>query len=446
MLEAPTGHVCKEGHKTEKISSTPPIEQANWPSLSNAMGSGSDVVVIGGGIVGCATAYELSRHGAKVVLVERDELAAGASGRNHGLLVAPLDPVLVPMADATLSFYRLFVPSAPLNVSMDRDPIGYLIVAADDAEERKAGQLEADAAASCGVTVERLTREEVFRLEPSIAPQAVAEGWLLEDVRRVQPAPLTVSLALAATAAGATIRHHLSVRQLIVEREQVRGVRTDEGEIGADHVVVATGPWSAPLLRPAGFDLPVMAGRGWLVGLAPDSLPFARILGRAGWHSPPDPEGLPPPRAADVLEAPPPAAIGTLLQPNADGTVLVGGSRQLALTSEPEDPQVPHRLLQGAVRLVPALAEARVLSAWWGLRPMTPDGRPLVGKLADGLFVATGHGSLGVTLAGGTARLIAASISGQSGPFDPAPYDPARFENPNVKPLEREDPRFRPTR
>jgi D-hydroxyproline dehydrogenase subunit beta len=394
-----------------------------------AVASGADVVVVGGGIVGCCVAYELSRRGAMVTLIERDELAAGASGRNHGLLVAPLDPVLVPMAESTLGFYRDFAPSAALTVRMDPDPIGYLIVAADDPEEREAGQLEADAAASCGVSVRRLASDEVLDLEPAIGPRAVAEGWLLDYVRRVQPEALTVSLGLAAAAAGSNIRRHLSCRELLVEGERVRGVLTDEGEIRSDHVVVAAGPWSARLLRPLGFDLPVMAARGWLVGLAPARVPFTRVLGRAGWHSPPDPEGLPPPRAREVMEAGPSAALGTLLQPNVDGTVLVGGSRQVAITGEPEDPYIPHLLLQGAVRLVPELAEAKVLSAWWGLRPVTPDGRPLVGMLMDGLTVATGHGSLGVTLAGGTARLVGARMFRTDDPFDAAPFGPLRFES-----------------
>jgi glycine/D-amino acid oxidase-like deaminating enzyme len=170
-----------------------------------------------------------------------------------------------------------------------------------------------------------------------------------------------------------------------------------------------------------------MSARGWLVGLMPDRPPFGRVLGRAGWHSPPAPEGLPPPRAGQVIETAPPAVVVPLLQPNLDGSVLVGGSRQLAFANEPEDPEVPHRLLQGAVRLVPALGQARMLSAWWGLRPVTPDGRPIIGRLMDGLMVATGHGSLGVTLAGGTARLVRSSILGGEAPFDPSPFDPARF-------------------
>jgi D-hydroxyproline dehydrogenase subunit beta len=391
------------------------------------MHASADVVVVGGGIVGCAAAYELARGGAKVILLERDELAAGASGRNHGLLVSPLDPGLVPMASTSLDVYRAFVADSPIPLTLDRDPIGYLIVGSDDHGQHEAGEGEARAAESCGVHVDRLTSEEVVRLEPDISPEAAAEVWLLDDVRRVQPGALTTAFALAARSLGAEIGHHLGVRILLTVGPSVRGVVTDEGTISTDTVVLAAGPWTGPLYRPLGIDLPMTAARGWLVGLAPSPVPFTRVLGRAGWHSPPDPEGVPRPKAGEVMEALPEAAIGSLLHPSADGTVLVGGSRQFAFTSEPEDPAVPQRLLRNAIRLVPALADAPVLAAWWGLRPMTPDGRPLVGAIADGLIVATGHGSLGVTLAAGTARLVTALVSGDEPPFEPTAFDPARF-------------------
>jgi glycine/D-amino acid oxidase-like deaminating enzyme len=389
--------------------------------------SGTDVVVVGGGIVGCAVAWELTRQGASVVLIERDELAAGASGRNHGLLVAPLDPVLVPMASATLDAYRSFLPEAPTHLALDPNPIGYLIVGSGEEGQHEDGESEAKAAEACGVYVERLTAADALRLEPNLSRDVVAEGWLLDDVRRVQPAIFTASLALAAAARGCEVNRHLTVREVMVGTGRARGVLTDQGMIASDHVVVAAGPWSPALLRPLGFDLPVMAARGWLVGLMPHRVPFARVLGRSGWHSPPNPEGQPRPRAGQVSEALPEAQVGLLLQANPDGTVVVGGSRQFALASEPEDTEVPRRLLRNAIRLVPALADAPVLSAWWGLRPMTPDGRPMVGRLMDGLVVATGHGSLGVTLAGGTAQLVGAVISEADEPFDASPFDPVRF-------------------
>jgi len=128
-----------------------------------------------------------------------------------------------------------------------------------------------------------------------------------------------------------------------------------------------------------------------------------------------------------VADRNPAADTGVLIQPNPDGTVLVGGSRQIVVAPEPEDPSVPQRLLRAAIALAPPLGDAAVLGAWWGIRPVTPDGRPIVGTLREGLMVAAGHGSLGVILAGGTADLLGATVSAETPPFDAAPFDPFRF-------------------
>ena len=91
-----------------------------------------DVVIVGGGIIGAACAYELARAGAGVTLIERDELAAGASGRNQGWFVLPEDPVLESMARTTLPTYLEVAASAELPVWIDREPIGHLLVALED--------------------------------------------------------------------------------------------------------------------------------------------------------------------------------------------------------------------------------------------------------------------------------------------------------------------------
>ena len=391
------------------------------------MSNGADVVVVGGGIIGCACAYELASHGAKVVLVERSELAAGASGRNHGLLLSPLDPALIPMAESSLAAYAELAASATLPVAMDAEPLGYLLVSMDDPAERKAASLEAEAAAACGVKIETLDRAAVRELEPAL-DERVVEGWLFDDGRRLQPALLTAAFAQAASASGAVIRTHLVVRALATHGDRVRGVVTDEGSVDADMVVVAAGPWTPALLRPLGISTPITGARGWLVNVAPDRVPVGRLVSRAGWHAPPDPDGLPAVRAADLIGGSNPREmIGTMLQPNADGTMMLGGSRQFAFTPEPDDPSVPRRLLAGAIELVPSLAGASVQGAWWGIRPMTPDGRPVVGEVGSGVVVASGHGSLGVILGGGTARLVASLVLGTQAPFGPAPFGPARF-------------------
>jgi glycine/D-amino acid oxidase-like deaminating enzyme len=131
-----------------------------------------------------------------------------------------------------------------------------------------------------------------------------------------------------------------------------------------------------------------------------------------------------------AADAAPRAEVGAIVHRHPDGSVLVGSSRQAWITPEPEDPSVPRRQLAAAITLVPCVAEAKVRSTWWGLRPVTPDERPLVGTVRDGLVIATGHGSEGVILGAGTAKLVASTILGDAPPFDPSPFDPSRFAQP----------------
>jgi len=191
-----------------------------------------------------------------------------------------------------------------------------------------------------------------------------------------------------------------------------------------DEVVVAAGPWSSGLLEPLGFRLPVLGVRGWLVRVDPGE-PLVRHLVRTAERN--GPVGAA--RVGDIARSGLPTSdgYGSIVHPYDDGTALIGSSRGAWLTPEPEDPSDPRRLLTGAIRIVPRLADAAMVSSWWGLRPMTPDERPMIGRLGDGLVVATGHGSEGVINGAGTAELVASVVLGERPPFDASPLDPLRF-------------------
>ena len=382
----------------------------------------ADVVVVGG-IIGAACADELARTGRSVVLLESEVLAAGASGRNQGLIVAPGDPPLVPMARASLDMYRSIARDGPLPIRLDADAIGFLRVAESDDELE---DLEAEAVAAerfSNVRVDRLSPADVVRVEPGVAPD-LAGGCLFHTGRRVDPTSLTVALALRARDRGAEVREHEPVRGLLHDGGAVRGVVTDGGPIRADVVVVAAGPWVTDLLRPAGVDLPIEAARGWLVVVASRSPLLSRPVESAGgtWRDPP--VSL---TAGEYVGTEPAAGLGTLVHPSADGTTVVGSSREPVIAQDEVDASVPRAILRRAIRFVPRLADAHVRSTWWGIRPMSPDDRPLVGFVRDGLLVAGGHGAEGVLLGGGTATLVRSQILGDAPPFDPAPFDPARF-------------------
>lgn len=375
-----------------------------------------DVVVVGGGIIGAACAQALTAAGASVALIERDELAAGASGRNQGWLVEPDDPANRPLYEPSLSRYRDAAERAPLTVWIDPDPVGHLLVGfAHDPEpvHVEDGQL--------------LDRGEVLELEPAISP-AAQRGWLDDGGYRLDPAALTVGLALLAVEAGATVRHHLTVRALDVAGDRVRGVVTDDGRIGSDHVIVAAGPWSTTLLDPIGVRLPVREARGWIVRMRPPGPLVHRLVERSGWRESDWRAGAgDAPHGRAFADHGVRSVGGALLNPHPDGSILIGSSREPAIGPEPADPTVPRHQVADAIELVPGLADAEVRSSWWGVRPLSPDDRPLIGPVLDGLVVATGHGSEGVILGGGTAELVAAFILDREPPFDPAPFDPMRF-------------------
>lgn len=382
-----------------------------------------DVVVVGGGIIGAASAYELSRRGASVTLVERDELAAGASGRNQGWLVLSSDEHLGPMSRVSLPMYEELIDSSPVSVRFDRESVGHLLVASE-ATGVEAVREHASQWAATGVHAERLDGAALRELEPALAHNP-AEAWFLEQGRRIDPGALTVALALRARELGADVRTHVNARALIAAGNRVTGVVTDDGVLAADVVVLAAGPWSASLTRQLGMHLPVTGARGWIVELsaAPGLLRHMIEEEDGTWgdeHTVPTASEL---AVGDVHDP----GVSVIMHQSHDNAIVCGASHQPALRVEPEDSNAPSRIVSRAMRLVPSLAELQVRGIRWGIRPISPDGRPIVGWLADGLLAATGHGPEGVLLGGGTAALVASFVVGGEPPFDAAAFDPARF-------------------
>ncbi|HJS26771.1 MAG TPA: FAD-binding oxidoreductase [Actinomycetota bacterium] len=390
-----------------------------------------DVVVVGGGIIGTACAFELARAGASVTLLEKDELAAGASGRNLGYLDTSKDPVLAPLARASLDRYLELGTDPPSPFFLDRAPIGTLAITIDEDEVEEL-EAWAAAAAAVGVPVERVGAS-VRELEPELSPDVV-DAYLLHEGHRVDPLALTVSYGALARSEGATIRHHAPARRLVERGDRVVGVTTDDGVLEADVVVLAAGPWSSALARPLGIRLPVASARGWLVHAAPERPLFRhwvqsgarRLLrGEAVVATEPGPLLVSMREFGEGLAT---RDIAPMIQPAPDGSILTGTSREPSFAADAYDLEVPRIVAAQAARLVPALADAPVLSTWSGVRPVSPDERPMLGWARDGLFVATGHGSEGVILGAGSAELVAALVVDGKPAFDPAPFDPMRFE------------------
>lgn len=391
-----------------------------------------DVLVVGGGIVGTACAFELASRGASVTLLEKDELAAGASGRNLGYLDTSKDPVLAPLARRSLQRYAELAAEPPTPFFLDTEPIGTLAVTLDE-DELDDLRAWAAAAEAVGVQVERVD-ERVRELEPELSP-SVIEAYLLHEGHRVDPLALTVCLGALARASGATIRHHTPARRLVARGDRVTGVVTDDGVLEADAVVLAAGPWSPAIARPIGVSLDVVSARGWLVHAAPARPLFHHWIQSGARRllagSEPTPASEPGPLRLSMREfgdAEETRDVSPMIQPAPDGSVLTGTSREPSFAADPLDLEVPRIVAAQASRLVPALAEAPVLATWSGVRPVSPDERPMLGRVREGLFVATGHGSEGVILGAASAEEVAALVLGDAPPFEAGPFDPLRFE------------------
>src|SRR5262245_15153900 len=390
-----------------------------------------DFVVVGGGIMGTACAYELARVGALVTLLEKDELAAGASGRNLGYLDTSKDPVLAPLARRSLERYAEISSDPPTPFFLDREPLGTVAVTID--QDEVAGLREwVSAAEAVGVEVDRVD-DRVRELEPELSPD-VLEAYLMHEGHRVDPLALTVCFGALARDAGATILHHTPARRFIERGDRVAGVVTDDAVLEADAVVLAAGPWSPAIARPIGVSLPIASARGWLVHALPERPLFrhwiqsgARRLHAGELHraAEPGPLSLTLREFGEAAEA---REVSPMIQPAPDGSVLTGTSREPSFAADPFELEVPRLVAAEASRLVPALAEAPVLATWSGVRPVSPDERPMLGRVRDGLFVATGHGSEGVILGAASAEQLAALVLGKDPPFDPLPFNPLRFD------------------
>ncbi len=366
--------------------------------------SGPEVLVLGGGIVGCACALVLAEAGAKVQLVEAQGLGCGttAAGMGH-LVVLDGDPLELAFTQYALARWRERVPA--LGPGLEWDPCGTLWLAEDEAQWTLAGQRHRGFQA-LGVASELVEGQDLRRLEPCLAPNLRGALRVPGDGVLYPPAAARL-LAQGALAAGARILTHRPVAALAS-----KGVRLADGSLlEADHLVLALGGQTTRLLSAT----PVVPRKGHLLVSRRQPGFLRHQLVELGYLN--SAHGT----AGD--------SVAFNLQPRPTGQLLLGSSRSYGDLEPDLRPEVLRRMVARALAFVPDLGSLEVLRAWTGFRPATPDHRPLLGPVPGrpGLWLATGHEGLGITTALASADLLAAQLLGQAPPFDPTPYLPSRF-------------------
>jgi glycine/D-amino acid oxidase-like deaminating enzyme len=402
-----------------------------------------DVAIIGGGIVGVSTAAFLAEAGARVRLYERSEVAAGASGRNSGVLQQPFDPVLAGLYGTSLEAYRALAADDAA-FALPIEPAGLMLVGRDPEIVRQVAAAWARAWPDSHPEV--LAGEDLRRAETSLAAGLVA--CRLAIGLPVEPAAATHAFARLATRRGAIVV--VSEAAPAIAGGRVVGVRVGGRTEPAGAVLVAAGPWTPEVVDPAGSWRPIRPVWGVVASLAIEAAP-RHVLEAAdlviepegssdpsGVDDPNDPSrarGDPgrarggPPSSGAGPEAPSDVGVDFSLVPAAGSSAL--GST--FLVAEPDPAAWLSALRRVGARYVPALATAELIGLRHCARPVSLDGRPLIGRVAgiDGLFVAAGHGPWGVSTGPGTARMIADLVLGRiADGAEPRAVDPNRFGSP----------------
>ena len=330
----------------------------------------SRVVVIGGGVIGCAVAEKLSLDRHQVTLLERDQLASRASGAAAG----ELSPSSRPGDKASLALFPELVARIEKDSAMNveyrvQQGLGLAFTTEEAHARRHESGHWIDAA-------------ECRRLEPSLTQEIV--GAMLIEHAHLTPPRFVHALARAASAHGAEISEGTPAIGFEIGDGEAHTVKTPSSDLPADWIVVAAGPWTREVAGAAGVDVEVRPQRGQLAALDPGSTVMRRsVFWSTGY-----------------------------LVPKGDGTIIAGGTQEDSGFDDRPTVAGIASLLDLARKLVPSLAQARLLRAWAGLRPVTPGGEPVVQiSSVRNLIIATGHHRKGILLAPLAAAQVADLIA-----------------------------------
>jgi len=366
----------------------------------------SDIVVIGGGIIGLAVARRLCLSGCAVTVLERDRTGRGASWAAAGMLAPHCefdepDPYFV-LCKTGLERYAGFIETLreETGCPIEYNSTGVIYPALSD---RGQARLEAryERHRRDGVPVERLTVREARRLEPNLT-NGIRMALRYPDDHHVENRDVVAALEKSVLKGGGVIREGVAARKILLDGHRVAGVHTTEGIWEAQTVVNAMGCRARYLDGVApGLRIPVRPVRGQILALrAVAAPPFHHTIYTSGVY----------------------------LVPRSDGRLIIGATVEEAGFRDEVTLGGIMQLFRDALELAPGLKTWTLDSTWSGLRPVARDGWPVIGATGTpGLFAASGHGRNGILLAPLTGDLLAEAILHDRVPSIMRPFLPDRF-------------------
>ena len=429
--------------------------------MATAVEREAEVVIVGAGIVGCAAAYYLARRGAKVVVVEKGEIAHEQSSRNWGWIHQQTRyPHLIPLAAMSARIWDGVEEELGADLEWVRG--GNLTLGFDDDQMAEFEQWRGPAR-EAGLETRMLTRDGVSELLPTMAGPWIGAIHVPSD-GQASPQLATAAFARAAQAHGATIHERCSVEAIELHDGAVSGVATERGSIRSGRVVVAAGAWSARLCRPLGIRLPQRAVRLTVVRTTPtepvtdvtawgDRVTFRQdrqgrfiLAGGGGADYDLNLDAL-----RDLRQFVPNAwrnrrflrlRVGRPLL--RDLQTLVPGTRarrqpfaHLRDHEPPPNGKSAQLSLELFKKLFPSLQQLEIERAWAGNIDTTPDQGPVLGETGDlpGLTFATGFSGHGFAMGPGGGRIVSELILDEGTSLDLHKYRYARFAEHDLSPL-----------
>ena len=370
----------------------------------------ADVVIIGAGAIGCSTAYHLARAGVRdVVVLEMEQVGSGSSGKSASMLSLQFctDELSARMAQYSYARYMQFEDE--LGVPIDFKRIGWLSLATEESAE----YLRQNARMSqlLGITTEVLAPEEVKHRYPEINTEDVALGTWGPDDGSFDPHMIMWGYISRAREMGVRLRQGVRATGIAVRNGRVEGVLTDEGPVATRVVVNCGGPWAIEIGRWAGVEIPIVNSvRGILVTApfpdVPSTRPFVEDV-TAEWY----------------------------YRPEGPGILMGMGAWPTETLDVHLTPEMTNGIIDMAIRRVPILERAALLTGWAGVRPLTVDNRPILGPVpgVEGFILNCGWGGTGIIQAPIAGQLVAELVSnGRTLTMDISPLGIERFEGESI--------------
>ena len=371
-----------------------------------------DVVIVGAGITGCASAYELAQLGFKVEVLEKYHPAAMGSGWTlGGVRQSGRDRSELPLA--TYSVRKWSSLDEELGAETGYLQHGNLRLARTETERKSISALVKSQQA-LGLNLSLLTStEEIQSIAPQISEQILAASFCPSD-GHADPKAAVAAYQSAAERHGAVFSCGEAVKGLNVEKGQLKGISTSGRTIHSEQCLLACGIGITDLVRPLGIKLPIQTALATVVQTRSADPALKPVIGVADG-------GVTLRQERDGKYR-----LSSGVRPKARGLVEVAG-HPTALTSIEDVSQV----LKASLEVCPALEATPMESFWGGLIDMTPDGLPFLGEARDaqGVFIAAGFSGHGFGIAPATAHIMSALISGRASDIPYEAFAPERFQD-----------------